>query len=106
MLTLSLPENSQQNAWQEVKQGLFNIQRIGIQKFGVDGYTNENSINVYEYLYNSISLNSSSVMYQPFAGLATEGKSNESITRYFICFCLLYPLLMAWTGFVAQRFKS
>ncbi|HAV5546816.1 TPA: poly-beta-1,6-N-acetyl-D-glucosamine N-deacetylase PgaB [Acinetobacter baumannii] len=74
MLTLSLPENSQQNAWQEVKQGLFNIQRIGIQKFGIDGYTNENSKNVYEYLYNPISLNSSSVMYQPFAGLATEGK--------------------------------
>ncbi|MEY2339307.1 hypothetical protein AB0879_013665, partial [Acinetobacter baumannii] len=55
-------------------QGLFNIQRIGIQKFGVDGYTNENSKNVHEYLYNPISLNSSSIMYQPFAGLATEGK--------------------------------
>ncbi|KQD37154.1 hypothetical protein APD11_07395 [Acinetobacter baumannii] len=67
-------ENSQQNVWQEVKQGLFNIQRIGIQKFGVDGYTNENSKNVHEYLYNPISLNSSSIMYQPFAGLATEGK--------------------------------
>ncbi|EPH2409902.1 hypothetical protein OEE54_002976, partial [Acinetobacter baumannii] len=26
------------------------------------------------YLYNPISLNSSSVMYQPFAGLASEGK--------------------------------
>ena len=35
---------------QEVKQGLFNIQRIGIQKFGIDGYTNENSkmfMNIY-----------------------------------------------------------
>jgi len=74
MLTLTLPENDQRNAWQEVKQGLFDIQRIGIQKFGVEGYSFENSKNVHEYLYNPMSLNSSSVMYQPFAGLATEGK--------------------------------
>ncbi|MDO7435979.1 poly-beta-1,6-N-acetyl-D-glucosamine N-deacetylase PgaB [Acinetobacter nosocomialis] len=74
MLTLTLPENDQKNAWQEVKQSLFDIQRTGIQKFGVEGYTFENSKNVHEYLYNPMSLNSSSVMYQPFAGLATEGK--------------------------------
>ena len=74
MLTLTLPENDQKNAWQEVKQGLFEIQRIGIQKFGVDGYNTKNSKSVHEYLYNPMSLNSSSVMYQPFAGLANEGK--------------------------------
>ena len=74
MLTLTLPENDQKNAWQEVKQGLFDIQRIGIQKFGVDGYSPKNSKSVHEYLYNPMSLNSSSVMYQPFAGLANEGK--------------------------------
>ncbi len=57
-----------------MKQGHFNIHRIGMQKFGIDGYTNENSKNVHEYLYNPISLNSSSVMYHPFAGITTEGK--------------------------------
>jgi len=74
MLTLALPENNQQNAWPEVKHGMFDIQRIGIQKFGVDGYNTENAKNVHKYLYNPLSLNSSSVMFQPFAGLATEGK--------------------------------
>ncbi len=73
MLTLVLPENSQKTAWEEVQQGLFSIQRIGIQKFGIDGYDFEKSKDVHQYLYNPISLNASPVMYQPFAGLV-EGK--------------------------------
>ncbi len=73
MLTLVLPENSQKNAWEEVRQGLFSIQRIGIQKFGIDGYDFEKSKDVHQYLYNPLSLNASPVMYQPFAGLV-EGK--------------------------------
>ena len=44
-------------------------------------------------------------MYQPFAGLV-EGKSNEDITRYSVCFCLLYPLLMAWTWMVGGLWFS
>lgn len=74
MLTLVLPENSQKTAWKEVQQALFSIQRIGIQKFGIDGYSFEKSGDVHQYLYNPVSLNSSPVMYQPFAGLAVEGK--------------------------------
>ena len=73
MLTLVLPENSQKNAWEEVQQGLFSIQRVGIQKFGIDGYDFEKSKDVHQYLYNPLSLNASPVMYQPFAGLV-EGK--------------------------------
>lgn len=73
MLTLVLPENSQKNAWEEVQQGLFYIQRVGIQKFGIDGYDFEKSKDVHQYLYNPLSLNASPVMYQPFAGLV-EGK--------------------------------
>ena len=74
MLTLVLPENSQKTAWKEVQQALFSIQRTGIQKFGIDGYSFEKSGDVHQYLYNPVSLNSSPVMYQPFAGLAVEGK--------------------------------
>jgi len=74
MLTLVLPENSQKTAWKEVQQALFSIQRAGIQKFGIDGYSFEKSGDVHQYLYNPVSLNSSPVMYQPFAGLAVEGK--------------------------------
>ncbi|RSN97914.1 poly-beta-1,6-N-acetyl-D-glucosamine N-deacetylase PgaB [Acinetobacter pittii] len=73
MLTLVLPENSQKNAWEDVQQGLFSIQRVGIQKFGIDGYDFEKSKDVHQYLYNPLSLNASPVMYQPFAGLV-EGK--------------------------------
>ncbi|MHC6185774.1 poly-beta-1,6-N-acetyl-D-glucosamine N-deacetylase PgaB [Acinetobacter sp. X9] len=73
MLTLVLPENSQKNAWEEVQQGLFSIQRVGIQKFGIDGYDFEKSKDVHQYLYNPLSLNASPVMYQSFAGLV-EGK--------------------------------
>ncbi|QRQ12781.1 poly-beta-1,6-N-acetyl-D-glucosamine N-deacetylase PgaB [Acinetobacter pittii] len=73
MLTLVLPENSQKNAWEEVQQGLFYIQRVGIQKFGIDGYDFKKSKDVHKYLYNPLSLNASPVMYQPFAGLV-EGK--------------------------------
>ena len=73
MLTLELPENSQKTAWEEVRQGLFSIQRIGIQKFGIDGYDFAKSKDVHQYLYNPISLNASPVMYQPFAELV-EGK--------------------------------
>lgn len=73
MLTLVLPENSKKNAWEEVQQGLFSIQRVGIQKFGIDGYDFEKSKDVHQYLYNPLSLNASPVMYQPFAGLV-EGK--------------------------------
>lgn len=74
MLTLVLPENSQKTAWKEVQQALFSIQRAGIQKFGIDGYSFEKSGDVHQYLYNPVSLNSSPVMYQPFVGLAVEGK--------------------------------
>lgn len=101
MLTLVLPENSQKNAWEDVQQGLFSIQRVGIQKFGIDGYDFEKSKDVHQYLYNPLSLNASPVMYQPFAGLV-EGKSNEGITRYSVCFCLFISLLMAWTWMVGD----
>ena len=74
MLTLVLPENSQKTTWKEVQQALFSIQRTGIQKFGIDGYSFEKSGDVHQYLYNPVSLNSSPVMYQPFAGLVVEGK--------------------------------
>ncbi|UGQ27536.1 poly-beta-1,6-N-acetyl-D-glucosamine N-deacetylase PgaB [Acinetobacter calcoaceticus] len=73
MLTLVLPENASKTNWEEVQQALFSIQRTGIQKFGIDGYSFEKSKDVHQYLYNPLSLNYSPVMYQPFAGLV-EGK--------------------------------
>ncbi|MGE8551011.1 MAG: poly-beta-1,6-N-acetyl-D-glucosamine N-deacetylase PgaB, partial [Acinetobacter calcoaceticus] len=73
MMTLVLPENASKTSWEEVQQGLFSIQRTGIQKFGIDGYSFEKSKDVHQYLYNPLSLNYSPVMYQPFAGLV-EGK--------------------------------
>ena len=74
MISFDLPRSDQASAWRNVQQDLFAIQRIGIQKFGVDGYEFANAEKVQGYLYNPLSGNSSPTMYRPFTGSTVQGQ--------------------------------